>query len=161
MCLLRLAGIPDRRAAWIYSLARASPRKRIDRDCARGSRHLSCNLRPLRMGDPEEDGERAARARFRNKRKTPRGSFSKKIGSALGITNQNSQKFVIFGCFSLQNAPFLGAGNGRACARCTVLGGCATPPPESAWEWYGLFVFCKSNAFPNGKAFGAGDELSN
>ena len=35
----RLAGILDRRAAWIYSPARASPRKRIDRDCARGSRH--------------------------------------------------------------------------------------------------------------------------
>ena len=36
---LRLAGIPDRRAAWIYSPARANPRKRIDRDCAQGSRH--------------------------------------------------------------------------------------------------------------------------
>ena len=58
---LRLAGIPDRRAAWIYSPARASPRKRIDHDCARGSRHLSCNLRPIRAGDPEEGEEHAAR----------------------------------------------------------------------------------------------------
>ena len=54
----RLAGILDRRAAWIYSPARASPRKRIDHDCALGSRHLSCNLRPLRMGDPEEGKRR-------------------------------------------------------------------------------------------------------
>ena len=57
----RLAGILDRRAAWIYSPARASPRKRIDHDCARGSRHLSCNLRPIRAGDLEEGEEHAAR----------------------------------------------------------------------------------------------------
>ena len=56
-----LSRVLDRRAAWIYSPARASPRKRIDHDCARGSRHLFCNLRPIRAGDPEESEERAAR----------------------------------------------------------------------------------------------------
>ena len=70
------------------------------------------------------------------------------MGGALGITNQNRQKFVIFGCFSLQNASFLGAGNGRACARCAVLGGCATPPAGISLGTAWTFRFLQKQRLP-------------
>ena len=37
----------DRRAAWIYITARACPRKRIDQDCARGSRNVLQAVIPM------------------------------------------------------------------------------------------------------------------
>lgn len=89
-----LSRVLDRRAAWIYSPAQASPRKRIDHDCARGSRHYPtiCN----RSG-------RAIRKRTRSAPPAPPPVLggervsAQKIKTAPGKGRGSKNGFLIFG----------------------------------------------------------------